>query len=97
MPGTRMPDRLGEWYLVNEETGIIRLRDDLTKDTLIDTLLEEYAHARTEGLEDTDGREDPHHHPTFWAELGRITVAYRNTPWKTKSSSAGRPLLGSLR
>ncbi len=59
--------------------GVIAICDDLTRQELIDTFLEEYAHARTavlyeEGDEDDD---DPGHHATFWSELGRITKRWR--------------------
>ena len=81
VPDHVLPDRLGEWYTLSDEEGVIRLRKGLSEDVLIETLFEEWAHARTDGLEDTDGRDDPHHHPTFWAELGRISQAYRSANW----------------
>ena len=85
VPPEKMQDCLGLWYLNDdEESGVIRLANNFSNDTLVDTLLEEWAHARTEGLEDVDGREDPYHHATFWSELGRITAAYRENPVRTE-------------
>jgi hypothetical protein len=58
----------------------IYVRDNLSRDQLLDTLVEEWAHARTYAL--AGGPEDdPHHHPTFWAEYGRIQVAARALVW----------------
>jgi hypothetical protein len=49
---------------------------------LIETYLEEYAHARTTYLVDTnDNDEDPHHHPSFWAEYGRLVKSAREIEW----------------
>ena len=84
VPSKVLPDRLGEWYTLDDTTGVIRIRKDLAEDVLIETLFEEWAHARLEGLEDRDGRDDPHHHPTFWSEYGRICQAYRTTNWRAK-------------
>ena len=70
------------------EIGVIAVRDTLSRDQLIDTLVEEWAHARTSGLSELrhgvpgqKDAQDPHHHPTFWAEYGRIQVAARAEVW----------------
>jgi len=64
----------------DEASGTIVIADDLDVDGTVAVFLEEYAHARTAYLMDEeDEDEDPYHHATFWAELGRITHAYRRT------------------
>jgi hypothetical protein len=78
-----MESRLG-YFLFNDETdsGIIALYENQSLDSLIDSFLEEYAHARCHHLEDTeDHSEDPDHHGTFWGEYGRLQKAAREKPW----------------
>lgn len=70
-------------YIPPEKRGkhaTICVRDTLSRDQLLDTLIEEWAHARTYALAG-GSEEDPHHHPTFWAEYGRIQVAARDATW----------------
>lgn len=78
-----MGDMDGYWQINDdEESGMIAIADDLTKGEVVATFLEEWAHARTALLTDAeDDNDDPHHHPTFWSELGRITVASRDRKW----------------
>jgi len=69
------------------DIGVIAVRDSLPRDQLLETLIEEWAHARTHGLGQEDdglrksGEPDQYHHPTFWAEYGRIQVAARGECW----------------
>ena len=80
-PVDRMPEALGYFFFDEEEfRGIIWIRANQTMDGMLDTLCEEWAHARTFNLND-HGSPDPHHHPSFWAEFGRIQVACRSTEW----------------
>jgi hypothetical protein len=80
-PKARMPDAFGYFNLSEEETsGTIWIREDANFDTLLATLCEEWAHARTYTLDDY-GLDDPHHHPAFWAEYGRIELARREREW----------------
>jgi len=78
-PRTRMPEHHGYFLMADDmERAIICLSDSLDHDALIETFAEEWAHARTVWLNDEeDCDEDPWHHPTFWAEYGRITKAAR--------------------
>jgi len=81
-----MKDYLGYFRLHgSSDFAIIAVSDSLDKTALIDTLCEEWAHARTAHLQDrgtlclsAGAAEDPHHHPTFWAEYGRIQLACRS-------------------
>ena len=77
-----MEDYNGYFLMGEGESATIAISDDLTHGEIVSTFLEEWAHARTAHLTDWehDG-DDPHHHPTFWAELGRITVAARGEVW----------------
>ena len=82
-PASQMPEHLG-YFTLNDDAdrGVIALRDSLDRDALIETFAEEWAHARTAFLcdeEETD--DDPYHHPSFWAEFGRITKACRERSW----------------
>lgn len=79
----QMGDMDGYWKINDdEETGMIAISEDLTKGEVVATFLEEWAHARTAHLTDEeDDNDDPYHHPTFWSELGRITVASRERRW----------------
>lgn len=64
------------------DRGVITIRDDLNQYLMIDTLCEEWAHGRVVWLNDEeDGDEDPWHHPSFWAEYGRIQKASRGVAW----------------
>lgn len=79
----RSPDRLPDMHGYfdfdeDEQRGRIVLANTSSLDVLVDTLCEELAHARTAHL--CDGEEDPHH-PTFWAEYGRIVNAARERAW----------------
>ena len=78
-PRSHMQEMQGYWRWSDEaEGGSIALADDLTNQELIYTFLEEWAHARTAYLESfDDDADDPHHHSTFWSELGRITMRFR--------------------
>lgn len=78
-PTTRMEGHLGYFTMGEDaDSGIICLRDTLDHDALIETFVEEWAHARTAWLNDEeDHDEDPWHHATFWAEYGRIVKAAR--------------------
>lgn len=73
----------GYWQISDDEdSGMIAISSDLTKGEVVATFLEEWAHARTALLTDEeDDDDDPYHHATFWAELGRITVASRERKW----------------
>lgn len=76
-----MPEALG-WFWLDDgnESCTIWLRKGLGLDGLVDTLFEEWAHARTCHLTDHhEETDDPYHHPTFWAEYGRIVKAWRQT------------------
>jgi protein-tyrosine-phosphatase len=79
-----MPDLLG-YFLLNDDAdrGVIALRDSLDRDALVETFAEEWAHARTAFLCDEEelDTDDPYHHPSFWAEYGRIVKAVRERPW----------------
>lgn len=82
-PNHRMESHLG-WFLFDEENerGVIAISDGQDRTGLIDTFVEEWAHARTAHLEDTeDNEEDPYHHPSFWSEYGRIQKAAREVVW----------------
>jgi hypothetical protein len=78
-----MANTLGTFeYDADEDRGIISLLDSQGKDNLIDTFCEEWAHARCNWLLDLEeASADPHHHPTFWAEYGRIQQAVREIAW----------------
>jgi len=78
-----MKGMLGYWlYDAEEDRGMICLDCTQGKDNLIDSFVEEWAHARCTYLLDLeDHDEDPHHHPTFWSEYGRIQRAIRETTW----------------
>jgi hypothetical protein len=82
-PPTRMGGHLGYFDFDDEaERGVIALSETLDHSALIETFLEEYAHARTTYLVDTnDNDEDPHHHPSFWAEYGRLVKSAREIEW----------------
>lgn len=60
-----------------ENRGVICIANTCGADSFIDTLCEEWAHARTAYLCDD---EDPHNGP-FWAEYGRIVSASRDINW----------------
>jgi hypothetical protein len=82
-PTNRMDKHLGFFEFDFEtDRGIIALCEAQGREGLIDTFLEEYAHARCSHLIDTeDNDEDPHHHPSFWAEYGRLVKASREIEW----------------
>lgn len=82
-PSRQMRGHLGYFEFDDEsERGLIAVLDSLDHSSLIDTFLEEYAHARTTYLVDTeDTDEDPHHHASFWSEYGRLVKAAREVTW----------------
>jgi len=80
--GRQMGANLGTFSMGDEDTGIIRLLNTQDRDTLIDTFVEEWAHARCAYLVDMeDNGDDPDHHPSFWSEYGRIQRAAREIAW----------------
>lgn len=65
-----------------EERGMIAISDGQDRTGIVDTFCEEWAHARMTYLVDTeDTTDDPDHHPSFWAEYGRIQGAARERTW----------------
>lgn len=82
-PRSQMDQMLGFFELSDSmESGIIAVCDDLSRELMLDTLIEEYAHARTAWLNDEEeDSEDPYHHASFWAEYGRIQKAARAIHW----------------
>lgn len=82
-PAAKMNGMLGYWLFDGEEDrGIICLLNTQDKDSLIDSFVEEWAHARCTYLLDMeDDDEDPHHHPSFWSEYGRLQRAVRESAW----------------
>ena len=82
-PSAKMGDHLGFFVFDDdEERGTISILDTQDRVGLIDTFVEEWAHARTVYLIDTeDNQDDPYHHPSFWAEYGRIQQAAREQAW----------------
>jgi hypothetical protein len=82
-PSNKMDGMLGYWlFNAEDERGIIALLNTQDKETLIDSFVEEWAHARCNYLLDMeDNDEDPHHHPSFWSEYGRIQRAAREVTW----------------
>lgn len=79
----QMDRNLGTFQFdADEERGIIRLLHTLDRDNLIDTFLEEWAHARCAYLVDMeDSDSDPDHHASFWSEYGRLQRAAREIAW----------------
>ena len=82
-PATRMRDHLGFFMFDDdEERGTISILNTQDRVGIIDTFVEEWAHARTVYLIDTeDNDDDPYHHPSFWSEYGRIQQAARERSW----------------
>lgn len=82
-PPAQMDNHLGFFdYDHDEDRGMIALCDAQGRECMIDTFLEEYAHARCWFLVDTeDTDEDPHHHATFWSEYGRLINAAKEVQW----------------
>jgi hypothetical protein len=79
----QMADHMGymEWN-DEKERAVIVLDAALDAENLIATFVEEWAHARTAHLTDEqEDADDPWHHPSFWAEYGRITKASREVDW----------------
>lgn len=78
-----MASHLGYFeYDDDEDRAIISILDTQDRVGIIDTFVEEWAHARTTYLIDTeDNQDDPYHHPTFWSEYGRIQQASRGIEW----------------
>jgi hypothetical protein len=78
-----MRDHLGYFEFDYEvDRGVICISDSQGREGLIDTFMEEYAHARCSHLIDTEDNDaDPHHHPSFWAEYGRLVKAAREIAW----------------
>ena len=61
-----------------EDRGVIVIASNCTVEGMLDTLCEEWAHARTAYLCTED--EDPHT-SSFWSEYGRIVSACRKEQW----------------
>lgn len=78
-----MCDHLGYFEFDDEaERGVISILNTQDRVGVIDTFVEEWAHARTVYLIDTeDNDDDPYHHPSFWSEYGRIQQAAREKTW----------------
>jgi hypothetical protein len=77
-----MEDNLGSFEFDDEEErGIISVLISQDRVGIIDTFVEEWAHARTVYLIDTEETDDPYHHPSFWSEYGRIQQAARQRSW----------------
>lgn len=78
-----MRDHLGYFQFDDEsERGVINILNTQDRVGVIDTFVEEWAHARTVYLIDTeDNQDDPYHHPSFWSEYGRIQQAARERTW----------------
>jgi len=76
-------DLLGYFLLNDEEDrGVIAVSDQQDLTAMVDTFCEEWAHARTAYLIDTqDNDSDPDHHASFWSEYGRIQKAARERQW----------------
>lgn len=78
-PSSSMPGMLGYFdYDEDEDRGKICVCDNLNLDGMIDTMCEEWAHARTSDL--CHGDEDAHN-GTFWSEYGRIVMGARDVDW----------------
>jgi hypothetical protein len=76
---SKMPDMLGYFeFNEDENRGVICIANTCGADSFLDTLCEEWAHARTAYLCTDD--EDPHT-ASFWAEYGRIVSASRDVHW----------------
>lgn len=82
-PTNRMSGHLGFFiYDDDSERGVISILNTQDRVGIIDTFVEEWAHARTVNLIDTeDNQDDPYHHPSFWSEYGRIQQAARERAW----------------
>jgi hypothetical protein len=82
-PSNKMDGMLGYWlFNAEDERGIIALLNTQDKETLIDSFIEEWAHARCNYLLDMEDNDaDPHHHSSFWGEYGRIQRAAREITW----------------
>lgn len=78
-----MGDHMGYMAMdEDDERAVIVIDAGLDMENLIATFLEEWAHARTAHLTDeTEDSDDPWHHPSFWAEYGRLTKASRSVAW----------------
>lgn len=78
-----MQNHLGFFVMDDEgERAVIAILDSLDRSALVETFCEEWAHARTAWLcDEEDDNEDPWHHPTFWAEYGRLVKASREIVW----------------
>lgn len=82
-PWAKMDNHLG-FFVYDDDTdrGVIAIADTVDRESLIDTFIEEWAHARTTYLIDMDDNsEDPWHHAGFWAEYGRLQCAQREVEW----------------
>ena len=82
-PAKSLNNLLGYFLMDDEDDrGLIAIGDAQDDQGLVDTFVEEWAHARTAHLIDTeDTDEDPYHHPSFWSEYGRIQKAAREVQW----------------
>lgn len=82
-PKDRMQSHLGFFeYDDDTDRATISILESQDQVGLIDTFVEEWAHARTVFLIDTeDYDDDPYHHPSFWSEYGRIQQAARKKEW----------------
>jgi hypothetical protein len=66
----------------DHERATIWLVNTMDRGQLVETFCEEWAHLRCANLVDTeDHADDTDHHPSFWAEYGRITLASRGIAW----------------
>jgi len=82
-PAAKMQGHLGFFeYDDDTDRGTISILESQDQVGLIDTFVEEWAHARTTYLVDTEEiADDPYHHPSFWSEYGRIQQAVRSIEW----------------
>jgi len=82
-PAKSMGGNLGMFVFDAEaEAGAIYLLNTQDLDKIVDTFVEEWAHARCAYLVDTEDQDDDtDHHPSFWSEYGRIQRAARDVTW----------------
>jgi hypothetical protein len=77
-PVVRMGNRLGYFDLSDDmESGIIAISDSCSRDEFHDTFYEEWAHARTAFLCNSENL----HNATFGAEHHQIAMAGREKEW----------------
>ena len=80
-PAEKMDNAEGLFEIDDDELrGVITISDShRSRGELIETFIEEWAHARTIFLVDRTTQETIHD-PTFWAEKGKISDAIRKGP-----------------